>query len=433
MHACCWDRGRDARNARIHATGPRRHAALLVLVLSLLALAAPGLPIVASGVTDATGARYASSRLVVRTVSREPYRRHSNADHDCAPPADPREVPADVNIAAPRCHCERERENRNARIHATGPRRHAALLVLVFSLLALAVPGLPIVASGVAGAASSVVLQAPASGSPLSNVARAVATDAEIAGSVGGAGLTRWVLDAGSGEAPASWTGIAEGTAPVSGGLLGVWHTGALANGPYTLRLQAWNAAGRRSESRVGVTVANFSLRQDRIELDTASGSAVTYTSVVPFPLTETLAIKDKDCRVVRTLANAARPAGTYADAWEGRDDAGAHLPDGPYFVVATVSDGTHSMAWDQRHEFLDNYFDSKDALEIAPFDPFDNRPLAVTYTSPVAGNVTISLFNKSLAAHRAPENAGDGAPAPRALGQCVHAGVASTPIAHVP
>jgi flagellar hook assembly protein FlgD len=275
--------------------------------------------------------------------------------------------------------------------------RGPALLGLVVALPILAPSGPALaVSDGVAGG-SSIALHVMASGSTLSNVTQGGATEVAVAGTVGGRGLTRWTLDAGPGEAPSSWTRIAEGAAPVAGHSLGVWRTGTLANGPYVLRLQAWDVAGRGRETRVPVTLASFSLRQDRLELNATGGGVVTYTSVVPFPLTEALVIKDRTGRVVRTLVDAPRPAGTYADAWDGRDDAGAHLPDGPYFVVATVSDGTHTMTWDQSHEFLDNYFDSKDALRIEPFDPFDNRPLTVAYTSPAAGIVTISVFNKSL------------------------------------
>jgi hypothetical protein len=338
-------------------------------------------------------------------------------------------------------------------VRARRPRCHPALLLLVApSLLAVAAPAVALAPSDGAAGASSLALHAPAAGSTLSNVTRGGATEVAVGGTVGGRGLTRWTLDAGPGEAPSSWARIAEGSAQVAGGTLGVWRTGPLTNGPYILRLQAWDAAGRRREVRVPVVVANFSLRQDRLELDATGGGVVTYTSVVPFPLTETLVVKDGTGRVVRTLVDAPRPAGTHADAWDGRDDAGTHLPDGPYFVVATVTAGGHTMTWDETHEALANYFDSKDALRIEPFDPFDNRPLTVAYTSPAAGIVTISVFNKSLTtldcdqpaekvlclvkgayeeagAHTfvwagvdvaggAPEDAGDGAPDPRALQQ---------------
>jgi hypothetical protein len=224
--------------------------------------------------------------------------------------------------------------------------RGAALLGLVVALLILASPGSALAGSAGAAAASSLALHAPTAGSTLSNVTRGGVTEVAVTGTVGGRGLTRWTLDAGPGEAPSSWTRIAEGAAPVAGDTLGVWRNGTLVNGPYVLRLHAWDAAGRRREARVVVTLANFSLRQDRLELDATGGGVVTYTSVVPFPLTETLVIKDRTGRVVRTLVHAPRPAGTHADAWDGRDDAGRYLPDGPYFVVATVTDGTHTTTW---------------------------------------------------------------------------------------
>jgi hypothetical protein len=241
---------------------------------------------------------------------------------------------------------QRGRGSRDAVSPASGPWRWALVRVVAGSILALAPIGTSPAPTEQGGAGPQVSLHAPRSGSTISNVSEGGATAVAVSGTVGGVGLIRWTLDAGPGEAPSSWTRIAEGAAPVAGHSLGVWRTGTLANGPYVLRLQAWDLAGRGRETRVPVTLANFSLRQDRLELNATGGGVVTYTSVVPFPLTETLVIKDGTGRVVRMLPDAPRPAGTHADAWDGRDDAGARLPDGPYFVVATVTDGTHTTTW---------------------------------------------------------------------------------------
>jgi flagellar hook assembly protein FlgD len=136
---------------------------------------------------------------------------------------------------------------------------------------------------------------------------------------------------------------------------------------------------------------------QNVLQLNGSSGGTVTYTSVVPFTLTETLVVKNEQGQVVRTLVNLERGAGSYADSWNGRNDGGALVPDGPYFYVATATAGANSMTWDLTTQYLNNYFDSKDSLNIAPFDPFNNRPLILTYNSPVSGNVTISVFGTRL------------------------------------
>ena len=231
----------------------------------------------------------------------------------------------------------------------------------------------------------------------VSNFLRGGESEAAVSGTAAGVGLKEWVLEFGGGDSPTSWTRIAVGSDRVVDGPLAVWHTGALANGTYTLRLRVTNGSGTQATAVRTVTLANLSISQDVLEFSPAAGKAVSYTSVVPFPLTETLVIKDRQGGVVRTLLSARRDAGIYVDAWDGRNDAGVLVPDGPYFYVASVTDGVHSLVWDLTNQFLSNYFDSKDSLKIAPFDPFDNRPMTFTYNSVVPGNVTISVFNKSL------------------------------------
>lgn len=231
----------------------------------------------------------------------------------------------------------------------------------------------------------------------ISNVYQGGAPDVAVIGSVKSADLGRWVLDCGPGTAPPGWTEIGTGTAPVAGGASATWKTAPFANGSYTLRLRVWDTGGRVAEATSSVTLASFSVDQSVLEVNPASGGTVRYTSVVPFPLTETLLIKDQQGRVVRTLVSGRREAGTHEDSWDGRNDAGTLVPDGPCFYVATASDGTHTLTWDLSTAYLNNYFDSKEGLDIRAFDPFNNRPLTFHYTFPVPGLVTISFFNHEL------------------------------------
>ena len=265
-----------------------------------------------------------------------------------------------------------------------------------FALMAVVVSSTAM--GGAAGRCAPVVqLSAPAAGQSVSNILRGGTSEVAVSGTAAGFGLKEWLLEFGGGESPASWTRIAVGSDPVVDGSLGVWHTGALTNGTYTLRLSVTNGSGAQVAAVTTVALANFVVSQDVLEFNPAAGKTVSYTSVVPFVLTETLVIKDRQGRVVRTLLNTRRDAGSYVDAWDGRNDVGALVPDGPYFYVATASDGGHTLTWDLTTQYLNNYFDSKDSLKIAPFDPFDNRPMTFTYNSLVPGNVTISVFNKSL------------------------------------
>ena len=240
------------------------------------------------------------------------------------------------------------------------------------------------------------VIALPTRGQVVSNVDRDGALDLGVAGTAAAADLDRWLLDVGSGGSFSGWTTIAAGSSPLTSACLGTWHTGPLTNGTYTIRLQVWDKAKNRSVATSTVALANFTVMEDVLEFDVGSDAAVKFTSVVPFPLTETLVIKNQQGTVVRTLVSQQRPQGTYNDTWDGRNDAGSLVPDAPYFYVATVTDGPRSLVWDLTNQFLNNYFDSKESLHIQPFDPFNNRPMTFAYNSPVPGNVTISVLTRS-------------------------------------
>jgi len=241
------------------------------------------------------------------------------------------------------------------------------------------------------------VIAVPSPGQVVSNVYLTGSLNLTVTGIATDTNLNNWTLDYGAGASPSSWTAIATGTTPVSNAALGTWQTGSLANGTYTVRLQVWDKAGTRSVVTNTVTLGNFTVSQNVLQLNGSSGGTVTYTSVVPFTLTETLVVKNEQGQVVRTLVNLERGAGSYQDSWDGRNDGGALVPDGPYFYVATATAGSNSMTWDLTTQYLNNYFDSKELPRIDPFDPFNNRPMFISYDFPVAGNVTISVFNKGL------------------------------------
>ncbi|MBI4719121.1 MAG: 6-bladed beta-propeller, partial [Planctomycetes bacterium] len=68
-----------------------------------------------------------------------------------------------------------------------------------------------------------------------------------VQGRVTDANLAAYTLDYGFSATPASFTPIANGTAPIAGGDLAVWNTQGIANGVYTLRLTASDRAGNQS------------------------------------------------------------------------------------------------------------------------------------------------------------------------------------------
>lgn len=263
--------------------------------------------------------------------------------------------------------------------------------------------------NGTASAETVVEIATPARGEVLSNVYCGGATEVSITGRAAGPDLAGWILDAGPGEAPVAWTRLATDSKTVSSGTLAVWRTSSFPNARYTLRLRAWGASGNVAQATTRVTLANFALSQDTLQVNAAAGEVVTYRSVAPFALTEELLIMNAGGRVVRTLAKEGRAAATYFDVWDGRDDAGDLVPDGPYLVIARVDDGEHTMTWDQRSETIGSFFDAKEAAWVGSFDPFNNRPLVVRYSTPVPGCTTISVFSdrlESMTCDQPPERA---------------------------
>src|SRR5262249_36787902 len=137
----------------------------------------------------------------------------------------------------------------------------------------------------------------------------------------------------------------------VTNGSLGTWTTGTITNGLYTIRMRAWDKAGNLKTVTIKSTVGNFSASQSVRQLNVGASETVTYTSIIPFNLTQTMTIANAPSGTgtqVRTLLNAVpRSDGTFNDTWNGKTAANAVLPDGPYYYFVTVTDGTHTLNWD--------------------------------------------------------------------------------------
>ena len=93
-------------------------------------------------------------------------------------------------------------------------------------------------------------IEKPAAGSTVSG-------EVAIRGEAAGSGFARYRLEFGASTAPTAWQLIAEGTAPVVGGVLGRWPTLGLADGDYTLRLTVFHTAGGQAVALGPVKVDN--------------------------------------------------------------------------------------------------------------------------------------------------------------------------------
>jgi len=144
----------------------------------------------------------------------------------------------------------------------------------------------------------------------------------------------------------------------------------------------------------VTATLPDFTVSQSVYQLNPATSGTVTYTSVVPYTLTETLTIRSVQTgSVVRTLVNAQRSSATYTDVWNGTNDAGALVPDGAYQYIATATSGSGTVTWDQSTQYVGGATqlpyakcrNTTGALVACNdssilFDPFTNKPLRINY-----------------------------------------------------
>ena len=239
----------------------------------------------------------------------------------------------------------------------------------------------------------SAALNAPASGQVLSNVYQAGSTTVVGTATMSDANFLNWIWSYGAGTSPTAWTTINFGYSGMTSGTMGNWGTVALANGPYVLELAVTDKAGNVGTVTRPVTVGNFSASVGAAQFNAAAGETLRTPPIIPFNLTETLLVKDQAGNVVRNLVPpAARTDGTYNDVWNGRDDANAQLPDGPYFYTASVTDGTSTLNWDLTTTYRNDYSSYNDSLGLVAYDPFNNKPLKISYNFLSAGRVTIAM-----------------------------------------
>jgi flagellar hook assembly protein FlgD len=166
--------------------------------------------------------------------------------------------------------------------------------------------------------------------------------------------------------------------------------------GVTTVRCSATDAHANSAFAsfHVTVTLPDFTVGQSVYQLNAAASSTVTYTSVVPYTLTETITIRSVQTgAIVRTLVNEQRSPAMYTDVWNGTNDAGAVVPDGAYQYIATAVSGSGTVTWDQSTQYVGGVTqlpyakcrNSSGALVACNdsgvvFDPFTNKPLRINY-----------------------------------------------------
>lgn len=112
----------------------------------------------------------------------------------------------------------------------------------------------------------------------------------------------------------------------------GVFHSRP---GPHVAILRVTDGQGRRSRDRILVMpTINASLEIARDSFVPSSGETALILTRQTATAPVRLQLRDAGGRTVRHLVEGIREAGTFVDAWDGRDDAGRRLPHGVYTAL---------------------------------------------------------------------------------------------------
>jgi flagellar hook assembly protein FlgD len=242
------------------------------------------------------------------------------------------------------------------------------------------------------------LISSPAGPFVLSNVRTGGSGSLAITGNASDAVLIdTWIVERTGNSQPVE--SLATGTGSVSSGTFVTWQTlpsgPALPNGDYVLKLTVLDKAGNQATDTTTVSVAHFSVARAQKQANVAAGDTVTYTSVVPFSLTERIDVRTAGSTTVRTPVNVQRVAGTYTDVWDGRDAQGALVADGVYDFVAVATEGSSSLTWNRsgifppadrsQYEYPKCWTGSiwaacSDTTQNFDFDSNGGKPLRIAY-----------------------------------------------------
>jgi flagellar hook assembly protein FlgD len=256
-------------------------------------------------------------------------------------------------------------------------------------------------------------ITSPSAGATLSNLYPS-GDGSPIVAVLGSAGstsgnLSSWTLYYSRTTTPPYWVQIGSGTQTVTRGILGLWNTlynpsnNFNPNGGYQLLLRVCETSGCSDFVAASFTVANVYLEQSFTagspQLNLASPSErANYTLRLPLSwpssLSVMISLKNQSGVYVKSVGTTTT-ASSYQLSWDGTNTGGTKVADGAYFVLATVTDGTNTVTWDQSSEYLGPnggyvYYDKSQA-----FDPWTGGSLDLSYNF-FTGRVTIATSSSA-------------------------------------
>lgn len=183
----------------------------------------------------------------------------------------------------------------------------------------------------------TVLISYPLPGAPLGNIV-------EVRGTAYDLHFQSYILEAGQGDNPDTWTSVSSRLSPVSDGVLGVWNTFGL-NGKWTIRLTANDEVGNTNITTVLIDLGKRqnlikSLKADPVIFSPNNDGKIDI-STIQYELTEICDIKmeiiDAHRVVKKRYSSTSVPAASQSMIWDGTDDAGAAVPDGVYSARLTA------------------------------------------------------------------------------------------------
>ncbi len=171
--------------------------------------------------------------------------------------------------------------------------------------------------------------------------------------------------------------------------------------GVFTAAFRVTDNEGKTGTDTVDITIniaASLTLSTDTLRPPATLNVQTTLGGAAPV----TIFLKNKAGQTVRTLVNNVnRAAGTYADAWDGRDDQGNQLPEGAYYAILQYLANGIPRVIDLTNTTGNTFFNPSWTLRTTGvsstcftcrFAPFDDRFLEGTFVLNQAAEVTLSI-----------------------------------------
>jgi PKD repeat protein len=170
--------------------------------------------------------------------------------------------------------------------------------------------------------------------------------------------------------------------------------------GVFTAALRATDQSGLSSIDTVDIQVgliADLTVPNDSVDPTVSETASIRTTLSGTVPIR--LVIKDEGGAVVRVLADEVRTAGSYDDAWDGKNDTGQILPEGTYYAILEYEFAGEVRSIDLTNTTGgDRYNPARNSLPRT-FRPFEDDLLTINFTVPETSGASevqafIGLFN---------------------------------------